>query len=112
MRENKIPRDQRKRVLERDKNMCFLCHTKYRLSLHHYYDFSGDLKKFQDSNTNSPYVYTRDCDLITLCNSCHAKIHATHDHSAPIYLVIGEYLKQFSEAPMELYVHKYGGQTE
>jgi len=105
----KIPKDQRKRVMERDKNRCILCHRKYQLQIHHYYEFEGKLQKFQDVKSNSPYVYTRDCDLVTLCSSCHTKIHHIHDHSAPMYKMIGDYLSKFASPPLDIYVHKDGG---
>lgn len=98
MNEKNIPLEQKKRILERDKYQCVLCHRKYQLQIHHYYSWSGNLKKFQESNSNIPYENTRDHDLVTLCPSCHGKIHTCSTQS-PIYLFIETYLLQFYNPP-------------
>lgn len=99
MIDRKISKAQRKRVLERDEKHCVLCHRKYQLQIHHYYNWSGKLKKVEDADANYPYFHTQDHDLITLCASCHGKIH-TCSKASPIYKYLEEYLSQFYTAPL------------
>ena len=99
MKDPKIPLKQRKRILERDGNKCVLCWRKYQLHIHHHWDFSGSLKKFDDWNGNAPYINTRDCDLITLCAVCHGKVH-TAEKGSPIYQFVTDYLSKFNEGPL------------
>jgi len=96
IKEPKIPRKQRKRILERDGNKCALCWRKYQLHIHHHWDFSGKLQKYEHKKINTPYVNTRDCDLVTLCGSCHGKIH-TAERGSPIYQFVTDYLSKFSQ---------------
>jgi 5-methylcytosine-specific restriction endonuclease McrA len=57
-------------VLQRDEYRCQICGSgiEKRLCIHHK-DGSGDLPMYQPSNNKSE-------NLITLCFSCHGKIHA------------------------------------
>ena len=89
-----IPREQKKRILDRDQHRCVLCYSKYNLHIHHFYNWSGKLKKFEDSLGSYPYVHTQDHDLVTLCSSCHGKIHRC-DKSSPIYRYLEKYLAKF-----------------
>ena len=52
-----------------------------------------------DSSASYPYFYTQDHDLVTLCASCHGKIH-TCSRAAPIYKYLEDYLAQFYTKPL------------
>lgn len=65
------------RVLKRDGYMCILCHSQQRLHVHHWRDSWGILPAKEGfSYDNFPYHNTRECDLVTLCGSCHSKLHS------------------------------------
>ena len=97
-RRKKIPNDQRKRVLERDRDRCVLCWRWHGLDIHHFQDVYGGILPpnvkslhgmFHSPNVASPNDY----DLITLCDSCHGKIE-TCDTRSPIYQLLGSIVRQ------------------
>jgi len=93
----KIERKQRKRVLERDQHKCVVCWRKYALSIHHHYDFTGNIPpKNGHPSCNKPYVNPRDCDLVTLCKSCHGKIQVCNKQS-PLYQFVTSYLATLAQ---------------
>jgi hypothetical protein len=57
----------RSEVLQRDNNKCVVCNGTTRLCIHHK-DGSGRGKPSHNNSLDN---------LVTLCNSCHNKIHAT-----------------------------------
>lgn len=96
---SKISKEQRRRILERDNHRCVACWTKYRLTIHHHYDFTGTITpKGNSQYSNCPYGDTRDCDLVTLCRHCHGKIGSCSmgNKGCPFYRMITEYLAQFN----------------
>lgn len=91
----KIPLKQRKRIKARDKNRCVLCWRKYDLHIHHHWDHTGKLSK-DEYKSNHPYSNTKDFDLITLCASCHGKVH-TAEKMSPIYVFVTDYLAKLKD---------------
>ena len=62
-------------ILYRDKFKCYFCHTTHHLQVHH---------KEYGKGLN-PWEYSMD-NLITVCKSCHRKIHNAHiDKMHPNY---------------------------
>jgi len=95
--ERKIERKQRKRILERDGHKCVVCWRKHQLAIHHHHDFSGKIPTRRDSMVyNQPYINPRDCDLATLCKTCHGKIQLC-DKGSPLYHLVTDYLAQTVE---------------
>lgn len=63
----------RRRILERDQNLCRLCGCGGKLQVHHrQYHFSRTLNAFKQ-----PWEYPNWL-LITLCETCHNKGHRTY----------------------------------
>lgn len=60
-----LERGTKTRILKRDKKQCVICGSTAKLNIHHI-----------ESGVTNPYRNTRDEDLVTLCVSCHMKIHA------------------------------------
>ena len=60
-----LERGTKSRILKRDRKRCVICGSTASLNVHH----------FETSSTN-PYHNTRDDELVTLCVSCHMKVHA------------------------------------
>lgn len=76
--EKRLKRGTKTRILKRDGGYCVLCNGTNQLVVHHYHDniCNPVLSPKGDLPYNAPYWNTRDEDLITLCNSCHGKVHA------------------------------------
>ena len=84
MMRQKLPRKLMRAILERDNHRCVVCWRKYQIYVHH----------FWDSNiSHSPYRDTKDSDLVTLCDSCHGKIHSCMIQS-PFYKFVEDYVNQ------------------
>lgn len=66
-RDNKRFNGNRLLCLKRDKFMCKLCHSKDKLIVHH--------KKIDTKISERIYLEANLNDLVTLCISCHIKIH-------------------------------------
>jgi 5-methylcytosine-specific restriction endonuclease McrA len=64
----------RRKVFERDGNKCAVCYRKYCLDAHHFYSTTLSSTSWPYPY-KSPYENTQECDLVTLCDSCHAKAH-------------------------------------
>lgn len=79
----KIPRALRKEVKQRDENRCVVCWRKYQLNVHHFYE---------SPISHNPYHNTQQSDLVTLCPSCHSKLHTCDKHS-PFFKLVENYLK-------------------
>ena len=61
-------------ILKRDQYQCRLCGSKHNLQVHHI-KYSSDKKAWEYPNL----------DLITLCEECHKKVHADHQHELNPY---------------------------
>lgn len=65
--------DKRKKILERDNYECQICHQKFNvMNVHHKYYLRESHKRVM------PWEYDDDA-LITLCPSCHTKLHSSED---------------------------------
>lgn len=85
-----IPRKQRKRILKRDQDRCVVCWRKYQLHIHDFRDedyLNPTLPPPKGFTHQNPYIERRDFELITLCASCHGKIH-TCDKKSPLYQLV------------------------
>lgn len=84
----------RQKILDRDKHKCSKCGVSHNLQVHHtFYSVQKiELKKNKFIH-NLPWEYP-DKALITVCNSCHTKIHKTT--KIPIYeeILPGKYAEK------------------
>lgn len=64
----------RQTAIARDNGLCLLCLTDKRITpcdmVHHIVEISEDQGRAYDKD-----------NLISLCNGCHAKVHAEHEHN-------------------------------
>lgn len=73
-----LGRGTKSRILKRDRMQCVICGSTASLNVHHFED--GHHGYFVlDEKVGSPYHNTRDEELVTLCVSCHMKVHAMPD---------------------------------
>jgi DNA-binding MarR family transcriptional regulator len=72
--ENPMWEKKRNIILKRDQYQCQLCGSKHNLQVHHI-KYSSDKKAWEYPNL----------DLITLCEECHKKVHADHQHELNPY---------------------------
>ena len=91
-RKRKIPIDQRRRVLERDGRRCVMCWRPYQLHIHHFWNGTG---------LHTPYINTKDEDLVTLCASCHGKIETIWSRKSPFFKVVENYMNQLRETKVK-----------
>ena len=62
-------KEKRSVILIRDHNQCQYCGNRYDLQIHHKY-----YSKYPNGQKVNPWNYPEDA-LITLCDSCHKKVH-------------------------------------
>lgn len=73
--EERLKRGTKTRIIKRDGNKCVLCNTWGNLVVHHFWDGRCDPRVLPLKEHDTPYWNTRDEELITLCRTCHLKIH-------------------------------------
>jgi len=90
----RIPKEQRKRILERDGNRCVICWRRYGLDVHDYFDDPANpiLPPSPPLKVQYPYLSRRDFELVTLCDSCHGKIGVCDKYS-PLYRILIQIVK-------------------
>lgn len=76
----------RRKIFQRDGNRCVACFKKWKLNVHHFHHSSISTTSWPYSY-KSPYDHTEECDLVTLCDSCHAKIH-TCAKDSPFFALV------------------------
>jgi hypothetical protein len=95
----KLARELKRQILERDKHRCVMCWRKYQINVHHFWDLYV---------THSPYSSDiKNSDLVTLCDSCHGKVH-TCDRNSPFYKFIEGYLNLMEKNTK--HPHQYDGE--
>lgn len=97
-----VPAGMRRRVLYRDGHRCAMCWNKWQhIEVHHIRDsfcdvLTPNITLASGEAYQNPYRNTRDCDLVTLCGSCHGKAH-TCDHDSPWYQTLLGIVKRNAE---------------
>ena len=70
-----LEREVKTRILKRDGKKCVICGSTAQLNIHHFWD--GHFGSYVlGEKEGTPYHNTRDEELVTLCTSCHMKVHS------------------------------------
>lgn len=81
------------RVRQRDHHRCVLCWAKTDLCVHHFWDSLDRPVLPQSQMSRSPYINTQTYDLITLCSTCHGKVHSS-DWKSPLMTLLRSIIKE------------------
>lgn len=86
--EKRLKRGTKTRIMKRDESKCVICDTWHNLVVHHYWDGFCNPMILPPKEHQTPYWDTRDEELITLCRTCHMKIH--HNPCSRLAKLLGQ----------------------